>query len=84
MTGIESEGEGAAFPRLTEAQFARLTSFGTPETVETGEVLYGPGDPTYDLIVVEGATVEIASEDPAARDAVDAIAALAESGFGES
>ena len=67
MTGIESEGDGAAFPRLTEAQFARLTSFGTPETVEAGEVLYGPGDPTYDLIVMEGATVEIVQ--PATRDA---------------
>ena len=67
MTGIESEGDGAAFPRLTEAQFARLTSFGTPETVEAGEVLYGPGDPTYDLIVIEGATVEIVQ--PATRDA---------------
>ena len=67
MTGIEPEGEGAAFPRLTEAQFARLTSFGTPETVEAGEVLYGPGDPTYDLIVMEGATVEIVQ--PATRDA---------------
>ena len=67
MTDIQSEGEGAAFPRLTEAQFTRLTSFGTPETVEAGEVLYGPGDPTYDLIVVEGATVEIVQ--PATRDA---------------
>ena len=67
MTDIEPEGEGAAFPRLTEAQFTRLTSFGTPETVEAGEVLYGPGDPTYDLIVMEGATVEIVQ--PATRDA---------------
>ena len=67
MTGTEPEGEGAAFPRLTEAQFARLTSFGAPETVEAGEVLYGPGDPTYDLIVMEDATVEIVQ--PATRDA---------------
>ena len=67
MTGTEPEGEGAAFPRLTEAQFARLTSFGDPETVEAGEVLYGPGDPTYDLIVMEDATVEIVQ--PATRDA---------------
>jgi len=36
------------------------------------------------LGLTKGATVEIASEDPAARDAVDAIAALAESGFGEA
>jgi thioredoxin reductase (NADPH) len=67
VTGTEPEGEGAAFPRLTEAQFARLTSFGAPETVEAGEVLYGPGDPTYDLIVMEDATVEIVQ--PATRDA---------------
>ena len=67
MTGTEPEGEGAAFPRLTEAQFARLTSFGAPETVEAGGILYGPGDPTYDLIVMEDATVEIVQ--PATRDA---------------
>ena len=36
------------------------------------------------LGLTKGATVEISSEDPAARDAVDAIAELAESGFGES
>jgi thioredoxin reductase (NADPH) len=69
VTGTEPEGEGAAFPRLTEAQFARLTSFGAPETVEAGEVLYGPGDPTYDLIVMEDATVEILQ--PATRDAAE-------------
>jgi PTS hybrid protein len=35
------------------------------------------------LGLTKGATVEIASEDPEGRTAVDAIAALAESGFGE-
>jgi len=35
--------------------------------VEAGEVLYGPGDTTYDLIVSEDATVEIVQ--PATRDA---------------
>lgn len=35
------------------------------------------------LGVTKGATVEIASNDPDGRDAVEAIAALAESGFGE-
>jgi thioredoxin reductase (NADPH) len=67
MTGIEPEREEAAFPGLTDGQFARLSSFGTPETVEAGQVLYGPGDPTYDLIVIEDATVEIVQ--PATRDA---------------
>jgi thioredoxin reductase (NADPH) len=69
VTGIEPEREEAAFPQLTKAQFARLSSFGTPETVEAGEVLYGPGDPTYDLIVIEDATVEIVQ--PATRDAAE-------------
>ena len=36
------------------------------------------------LGLTKGATVEIASKDPAGREAVDAIAALAESGFGEA
>jgi phosphoenolpyruvate---glycerone phosphotransferase subunit DhaM len=36
------------------------------------------------LGLTKGATVEIASEDPDGRDAVEAIAALAESGFGEA
>ena len=34
--------------------------------VKAGEVLYGPGDATYDLIVAEDATVEIVQ--PATRD----------------
>ena len=36
------------------------------------------------LGLTKGATVEIASDDPAGQQAVDAIAALAESGFGEA
>jgi thioredoxin reductase (NADPH) len=70
VTGIESEREvidPVAFPRLGDAQLARLRSYGTPQTVEAGEVLYGPGDATYDLIVTEDATVEIVQ--PATRDA---------------
>ena len=70
MTGIESErevGNPVAFPELTGAQLARLSSYGTPQTVDAGDVLYGPGDATYDLIVIEDATVEIVQ--PATRDA---------------
>jgi thioredoxin reductase (NADPH) len=70
VTGIESEREvenPVAFPRLSAAPLARLRSYGTPQTVEAGEVLYGPGDATYDLIVTEDATVEIVQ--PATRDA---------------
>jgi hypothetical protein len=56
-----------AYPRLSDAQLARLRSYGTPREVEAGEVLYRPGDATYDLIVTEDATVEIVQ--PATRDA---------------
>jgi thioredoxin reductase (NADPH) len=70
VTGIESEREvvnPVAFPRLSAAQLARLRSYGAPQAVEAGEVLYGPGDATYDLVVLEDATVELVQ--PATRDA---------------
>jgi thioredoxin reductase (NADPH) len=70
VTGIESEREftnPVAFPGLSAAQLARLRAYGTPQTVEAGEVLYGPGDATYDLIVTDDTTVEIVQ--PATLDA---------------
>jgi thioredoxin reductase (NADPH) len=70
VTGIESEREvenPVAFPELSDAQLARLSSYGTPQTVDAGDVLYGPGDAAYDLIVLEDATVEIVQ--PATQDA---------------
>lgn len=47
MTDIESEREvedPVAFPRLSDAQLDRLRPYGTPQDVNAGEVLYGPGD----------------------------------------
>jgi thioredoxin reductase (NADPH) len=52
---------------LSDAQLARLRSYGTPQTVAPGDVLYGPGDASYDLIVTEDATVEIVQ--PVTREA---------------
>jgi thioredoxin reductase (NADPH) len=52
---------------LSDAQLERLRSYGTPQAVEAGEVLYGPGDASYDFIVIEDATVEIVQ--PATHDA---------------
>src|SRR5258708_14099016 len=69
---LESEGDVSnpvAFPRLSDAQLERLRSYGTPQTVEAGDVLYRPGDATYDLIVTEDATVDIIQ--PAIRDAAE-------------
>jgi thioredoxin reductase (NADPH) len=70
VASTESELEiddPVAFPRLSDAQLARLRSYGTLQTVEAGDVLYGPGDATYDFVVTDDATVEIVQ--PATRDA---------------
>ncbi len=70
VTGTGSGREvtgGGAYPRLTDVLLERLRSYGTPQTVEAGDVLYGPGDTTYDLVVIEDGTVEIVQ--PATRDA---------------
>ncbi len=67
MTASEPDvTDPVAYPQLSAAQLARLRAYGAPQTVEAGEVLYGPGDTTYDLIVAEDATVEIVQ--PATRD----------------
>src|SRR5260370_10644777 len=70
MLGSEGDvSNPVAFPRLSDAQLERLRSYGTPQTVETGDVLYRPGDATYDLIVTEDATVDTIQ--PAIRDAAE-------------
>ena len=61
MAGIESGevGNPVAFPRLSDAQLARLRATERRKTVAVGDVLNRPGDAAYDLIVTEDATVEI-------------------------
>jgi thioredoxin reductase (NADPH) len=68
VTSLEPEN-ATAFPRLTDDQLERLRSYGTPQTVEAGDVLYGPGDATYDLVVTEDATVEVVQ--PATLDGAE-------------
>lgn len=48
-----------AAPQLTEEQFARLSAYGVPQEVRTADVVFRPGDPTYDLIVIESGEIEI-------------------------
>jgi thioredoxin reductase (NADPH) len=67
VTEVPEPENPAAFPSLSEAQLTRLRSFGTPQAVAAGDVLYGPGDTSYDLVVTEDAAVEIVQ--PATRDA---------------
>ncbi|WES64559.1 FAD-dependent oxidoreductase [Microbacter sp. GSS18] len=46
-------------PPLTDAQWARLVSYGRPEDVAAGEYLFRSGDPGYDLVLVETGEVEV-------------------------
>ena len=63
---MASLGNPVAYPQLSAVQLARLRAYGAPQTVQAGEVLYGPGDASYDLILAEDATIEIVQ--PATRD----------------
>jgi thioredoxin reductase (NADPH) len=46
-------------PRLGDALFARLLSYGAPQEVHRGDVLFSPGDEDADLIVVARGSVEV-------------------------
>jgi len=48
-----------ASPRLGDELFARLLSYGTPQEVHRGDVLFSPGDEDADLIVVALGSVEV-------------------------
>ncbi|WP_448004600.1 HPr family phosphocarrier protein [Agromyces bauzanensis] len=64
------------------AELVKLASTFTPKVTVNGtdaKSLLG----IMSLGLTKGATIEITSDDPDGREAVDAIAALAESGFGE-
>jgi thioredoxin reductase (NADPH) len=48
-----------ASPRLGDELFARLLSYGTPQEIHRGDVLFRPGDEDADLIVVARGSVEV-------------------------
>ena len=50
-----------AFPHLTEAQCARMRAFGVAQTVNVGDLLFQPGDVTYDLVLIDEGVVDIVS-----------------------
>src|SRR5947209_10163603 len=59
-TGIEEPPDRqGAFPRLEEAQQARLRERGEMRSVESGEVLFQEGDTGYDFYIVESGAVAI-------------------------
>jgi thioredoxin reductase (NADPH) len=66
-------GESGNAPRLSGDQFARLTAYGVAQDVRIRDVVFRPGDPSYDLIAIETGWIEIVS--PAARDEPEAVVA---------
>ncbi|HEY3037026.1 MAG TPA: hypothetical protein VGJ54_20500 [Streptosporangiaceae bacterium] len=47
-----------AFPALSDGQWARLQSYGSAQEVESGALLSGVGEATYDLILVDSGEAE--------------------------
>jgi thioredoxin reductase (NADPH) len=66
-------GEQGNPTQLSKDQFARLTAYGVAQDVRIRDIVFRPGDPSYDLIVIETGWIEIVS--PAARDDPEAVVA---------
>ena len=49
----------AANPTLSDAQLARLRTYGSPDELEVGETAFAAGDPAYDLIVIDQGAIEV-------------------------
>jgi thioredoxin reductase (NADPH) len=60
-------------PVLTDAQLGRLRTYGTAQTVATGQTVYRVGDRGYDLVLIDSGTVDIVLE--ATRDSPEQIVA---------
>src|SRR6202021_3096604 len=48
-----------ASPRLGDELFARLLSYGTPQEIDRGDVLFRPGEEDADLVAVAQGSVEV-------------------------
>ena len=66
-------GSAPAIPQLSAAQFDRMTAYGVARPVELGDIVFGPGDVDYDLILVESGWIEIVS--PVAGDEPESVVA---------
>jgi thioredoxin reductase (NADPH) len=49
----------SASPPLSPEHAARLRAYGTPETLAAGQQLFGPGEASYDLILVDEGEVHV-------------------------
>ena len=48
-----------AFPALSDEQWARLQAYGSAQEVESGALLFGAGEATHDLVLVDSGEVEV-------------------------
>jgi hypothetical protein len=48
-----------AFPALSDEQWARLQAYGSAQEAESGVLLFGAGQATHDLILVDSGEVEV-------------------------
>jgi thioredoxin reductase (NADPH) len=63
--------DAALFPKLTDAQIDLLSGHGEVRPTRAGEVLFAPGDPTYDVMVVlEGSVSVMAGDGEEGRELV--------------
>jgi thioredoxin reductase (NADPH) len=68
-----SSGSASALPQLSGAQFDRMMGYGAAQPVHVGDVVFGPGDVDYDLVLVESGWIEIVS--PATGDEPESVVA---------
>jgi thioredoxin reductase (NADPH) len=54
-------GSSAAFPLLNDGQLTRLRAYGTEQVVAVGDVIFRPGDRTYDLLLIDEGRVDVVS-----------------------
>jgi thioredoxin reductase (NADPH) len=68
-----SSGSASAVPQLSGPQFDRMAAYGAAQPVQVGDVVFGPGDVDYDLVLVESGWIEIVS--PATGDEPESVVA---------
>jgi hypothetical protein len=56
-----------AFPALSDGQWARLQAYGSAQEVESGALLWGAGEATYDLILVDSGEQRSSGRQPRGR-----------------
>src|SRR3974390_225019 len=65
------DDDPALFPKLTDAQVQMLSRYGEVRPIEAGDVLWGQGESSYDVMVVlEGLVSVVTNRGPEARQLV--------------